>query len=96
MVVDYRGQILSEFNESIEGFAAATIDIKRLREYRASVKILGLPTLRTEYFRHMYQKPIYAKNAWVNKPSTWQAFDTRLDESIQRLIGQNIYAGIDE
>ena len=51
MVVDYRGQILSEFNESIEGFAAATIDIKRLREYRASVKILGLPTLRTEYFR---------------------------------------------
>jgi len=96
MVVDYRGQVLSELNESIEGFAAATIDIKRLREYRASVKILGLPTLRTEYFRNMYQKPIYAKNAWVNEPSTWKAFDKHLDDSIQALIDQNIYARISD
>lgn len=93
MIVDYRGVILNEFDSCIEGFAADTIDVQRLREYRLN-EINTWPSLamlRTEYYRKLYEKPIYPKNLWVEKESTFPEMAKVIQESRQKLVEQGVW-----
>jgi len=93
MIVDYRGQVLSCITYEGEGYAAAKINIEELRDHRDRA-LFGnwLPLLRTECYRKIYDKPIYPKNTWLEKPTgSREEVETVLRETIGKLQGQGVY-----
>lgn len=69
MIVDYRGQIISRAKYPNEAYACAKINIEELRDARERNNWgHWIPTLRTEQYRCIYEKPIYPKNLWIEKP----------------------------
>lgn len=69
MIVNYKGEILCKVPHMSEGFAAATINIEELREYRRTCALGGgIPYVMSEMFRKIYDIPIYPKNLCANGP----------------------------
>jgi len=66
MIVDYRGRVLAQHDANTNCWAAAVIDVARLRHFRAHATMRNwLKELRTEIFRPIYTRPIYEKNAYL-------------------------------
>ncbi|MFC2013989.1 nitrilase-related carbon-nitrogen hydrolase [Chloroflexota bacterium] len=93
MIVDYRGQLLSHILYGTEGYACSKINIEELRDHRDRVLTIGnwLPTIRSEYYRKIYEKPIYPRNTWLKNRKTWDKDNAVIKESISRLQEQGIY-----
>jgi predicted amidohydrolase len=68
MIVNYRGRILSQVEHPESGYAASLINIDELREYRCESMMGLLPHVITEQWRHIYEKPIWPKNLYLEKP----------------------------
>jgi len=93
MIVDYRGQLLSCINYGGEGYAAAKINIEELRDHRDRVLCLGnwLPLVKSEYYRKIYEKPLYPPNKWVDELKTQDKDNTLVKQIISKLQQQGIF-----
>ena len=93
MIVDYKGQVLSGCDSTIEGYCNAVLNIEALRNHR-EMALFGnwLPTLRTEYFNKLYDKPIFPKNRWMEEPTgTRDEYVTMLRATIKKFQDEGIY-----
>ena len=93
MIVDYKGQVLSGCDSTIEGYCNAVLNIEALRNHR-EMALFGnwLPTLRTEYFNKLYDKPIFPKNKWMEKTTgTRDEYLTMLRGTIKKFQDEGIY-----
>jgi len=64
MVVNYKGEVLSQTVESGDCYAAAEINIDALRHFRENAKVLNwIPYIRSEIFRKLYDNVIWPANA---------------------------------
>lgn len=72
---------------------SAIIDIESLRNFRTmNLNSNWLKDLRTELFKHMYDKPIYPKNLWLHdEPVHHEKADNIYRQSIQNLIDRGTY-----
>ena len=92
MIVDYKGQVLFECEYATEGHACALINIEELRDWRDRNPLNSMPLLRTEYFRKLYEKPIYPKNIYLDKaPGGREEFEAEIMKTIRKLQEQGIY-----
>ena len=95
MIVDYRGQILSRVLYAGEAFACAIINIEELRDYRErALHGNWIPGLAVEYYRKIYDKPVYPKNLWLEKSPGVIRDRTKVlhfNESMRRLQEQGIF-----
>jgi beta-ureidopropionase len=101
MVIDYKGGIIHECNCSgAEGFAAGTIDIERLREYRARAKNLQtyLKDLRVEQYKLIYEAAeamgiSFPKNRWMKnlQGRSHAETDKIMEGIVQKLIGLGVW-----
>jgi len=93
MILDFRGQIINGCNYPTEGFCSAVLNVEALRNHRDMSRAVNwLATLRTEYFKKLYEKPIFPKNVWLEKPTGNTAKHLgMLGESVKRLQEEGIY-----
>lgn len=63
MIVDYRGQIISQSHTTSETYIAAPINIEQLRYHRVRGRAYFLSQLRTEIYKKLYEKTIWPKNS---------------------------------
>lgn len=93
MIVDYRGQVLSCIDYGGEGYAAAKINIEELRDHRDRVVCMGnwLPMIRSEYYRKIYEKPLYPRNRWLEDLKSLDKDNAVVKEIIRKLQQQGIY-----
>jgi predicted amidohydrolase len=69
MIVDYKGRILTRTLKTGDTLIYATINVDELRRFRQTAHAYNfLPALRTEVFGKIYEKPIWPKNHWLEKP----------------------------
>lgn len=93
MIVDYRGQVLSCIDYGGEGYTAARIDIEALRDHRDRVISMGnwLPLIKSEYYRKIYEKPLYPRNLWRENLKSQDKDNAVVKETIRKLQQQGIY-----
>ncbi|MDL2253439.1 hydrolase [Ruminococcaceae bacterium OttesenSCG-928-I18] len=87
-IVDFRGEIMAQMNNTVNTFVSANIDIEALRNFRTmNLNSNWLKDLRVELFKRMYEKPIYPKNMWMDKePVSHEEADVVYRQSIEDLI----------
>lgn len=69
MIVDYKGRILAQSKKTGDTLIYNTINVDELRKFRQTAKAFNfLPALRTEVFQKIYEKPIWPKDLWLEKP----------------------------
>jgi predicted amidohydrolase len=70
MVVDYRGQIISRVDYGNgTTWIAGTIDIEALRHFRVTAQWDNwLKDLTTEQYQLIYERPIYPRNLYLERP----------------------------
>lgn len=92
-IIDYRGEIMAHQNNNANTMISAIIDIESLRNFRTmNLNSNWLKDLRTELFKHMYDKPIYPKNLWLHdEPVHHEKADNIYRQSIQNLIDRGTY-----
>ena len=92
-IVDYRGEVISYSASGANTMVAAIIDIEALRRFRTmNLNSNWTKDLRTELYRHMYDRPIHPKNLWLERePLTHEPMDEIYRANIQRLIERGAY-----
>jgi len=71
MVVDYRGRILAQTKTTNESVVGAEINIHNLRAVRRDCGFIAmLPHIQSELFSKIYEKPVWPKNCYLDKPGT--------------------------
>jgi hypothetical protein len=70
MVVDYTGRVIAEMTHGgASTFLTATMDVEALRDYRTrSPWGSWLKDLTTEQYQLIYERPLFPRNLWLNKP----------------------------
>lgn len=99
MIVDYRGKVMARCAYAMESYCNAKIDIEALRDHRDRAQTLGnwLPGLRTEYFRHLYDMPVWPKNARLHEDPSTSRIRSVADaeglfkDSVRKLQSQGIF-----
>lgn len=92
MIVDYKGQVLAECDYATEGHTWALINIEELRDWRDRNLFNPVSLLKTEYFRKIYDKPIYPKNLYLDKlPGGRAQFEAEVRKTIRKLQERGIY-----
>ncbi len=92
MIVDYKGRLLARSLKTGDTLIFATINVDELRKFRLTAKAFNfLPALRTEVFAKIYEKPIWPKNIWLEKPPAnildlEKAFDQAKDRLKKRKV----------
>ncbi|HET8562450.1 MAG TPA: nitrilase-related carbon-nitrogen hydrolase [Candidatus Binatia bacterium] len=93
MIVDFNGQIIGTSPYPGEAACAAVIDIEALRQRRADPHDSPLAELRTDIYREIYARDIYAKNRHANSVpgETREERLSYFPEVYQRLVAQKSY-----
>jgi len=92
MIVDYKGQLLFKCDYATEGHGLGFINIEELRDWRDRNPFNSVPLLRTEYFKKLYERPIYPKNLYMDKaPGGRAEFDAEIRRTIKKLQEQGTY-----
>lgn len=92
MIIDYHGALLCHADYGGETVTFAVIDIESLRKRRTDRRINWITQLRTEVYRKMYEKPIYPKNLFLERPLTSLAGTERMDaQPVERFIKEGIW-----
>ena len=90
MIINYRGQILSEVPGTSVSYAAALINIEELRSYRAESKYNPLPVLMPELWGNLYSRAAEKfpcpKNLYLDKPLNYQERDQMFTRVAQEMI----------
>src|SRR6266536_651920 len=70
MIVDFKGRIVGQHRYGAgSSYMAGTIDIDALRKFRAQAQWDNwMKDLRTELFQLVYERPIYPRNLYLNRP----------------------------
>ncbi len=70
MVIDYEGRVISRHDYgSGSSWCGAVIDIEALRYFRTHSDWMSwMKDMRNELFQLIYEKPIYPKNLWIDRP----------------------------
>jgi predicted amidohydrolase len=70
MVVDYRGRVVGRHDYGAgSSYVAGTVDIQALRDFRARAQWDNwLKDLRTEQYQLIYERPIYPRNLYLDRP----------------------------
>jgi predicted amidohydrolase len=96
MIVDHRGNIIVKQPGMANGdsFVSAVLDVEALRRARLANGVTNwFKDLRTEQYAAIYQKPIYPKNQYLQRPPTegWLAREavTRAG-TIERLVERGV------
>lgn len=85
MIVDYRGRILAQTKTTDESVIGAEINMKSLRSVRRDCGFISmLPHIQSEIFSKIYEKPMWPKNRWLDKPGTVGEFIKVRQELIQK------------
>ena len=92
-IVDFYGNIISYSASGYNTMVAAIIDIESLRQFRVmNLNSNWTKDLRTELFRHMYDKPIHPKNLWLkDEPKHHNEVDKIYRQNIETLIERGAY-----
>ncbi|MCZ6878897.1 MAG: hydrolase [Acidobacteria bacterium] len=90
MIINYRGQIMSETPNVNVSYAAALINIEELRSYRAESKYNPLPALIPELWGRLYSKAAEkfpsTKNLYLERVPNYQERDRVFTEVVQEMI----------
>jgi hypothetical protein len=90
MIINYRGQIMSESPNVNVSYAAALINIEELRSYRAESKYNPLPALIPELWGRLYSKAAEkfppTKNLYLERVPNYQERDRMFTEVAQEMI----------
>ena len=85
MIVDYRGRIIAQTKTGNESVIGAEINMQNLRLVRRDYGIGSmLPLIQSEIFSKVYEKPMWPKNLWLDRPGTVQDFVKVRRELIQK------------
>jgi hypothetical protein len=70
MIVDYRGRVVGRHDYGAgSSYLAGTVDIQALRDFRARAQWDNwLKDLRTEQYQLIYERPIYPRNLYLDRP----------------------------
>ncbi len=70
MIVDYKGRVVGkQLYGAGSSYVAGVIDIEALRDHRARAQWDNwMKDLRTEQYRLIYDRPIYPKNLYLDRP----------------------------
>jgi predicted amidohydrolase len=70
MVVDYKGRVVGQHLYGAgSSYVAGTVDIQALRDFRARAQWDNwLKDLRTELYQLVYERPIYPRNLYLERP----------------------------
>jgi hypothetical protein len=96
MIVNFRGQIMAQQKgwTSGDSFVCTVLDIEHLRRLRIANGLYNqFKDLRTEQYRAIYDKPIYPKNQYLERPPAegWLAReDATRAKNIQTLIERGV------
>ena len=92
-IVDYMGNIISYSASGSNTIVAAVIDIEALRQFRVmNLNSNWTKDVRTELFKHMYDKPIHPKNLWLDdEPKTHSEVDPIYRANIETLLERGVY-----
>jgi len=93
MIVDYKGRLLARSTKSGDTLIYSTINLDELRKFRNTAKAFNfLPALRTEVFGKIYEKPIWPKNIWLEKPpKNIMELDTAFNQAKKRLREREVF-----
>jgi len=96
MVVNYKGQIVGQHLYSGgSSYVAGTVDIEALRDHRArALWDNWMKDLRTEMYQLLYEKPIYPKNLYLDRPPYKHAEYRRevIDKQVRKMHDAGIWA----
>ena len=94
MLIDYRGQILSETIQGTETFTAGIINVDALRDHRKRAKFMNfLPYLKTEIYQSIYKQQIWPKNLALGKPPGKHAeVDMIFERTVKELQRRGTFA----
>ena len=98
MIVNYRGQILCQINNTNVTYAAAMINVEELREYRSKASVYTLPYTTPEMWAQIYsslaEKYPYPKNSHTTEPSlAYAERKERMREIVGRMIDASVIKG---
>jgi len=95
-VIDYRGQIVGRHDYSAgSSWVAGTIDVEALRKFRASAQWDNwVKDLTTEQYQIIYEKPVYPKNLYLDRPPYDHASYRRevIDKQVRLMHERDIWA----
>lgn len=92
MIVDYHGALLCHADYQGEAVTGAIIDVEGLRRRRQDPKHNWVSQLRTEVYHKAYEKPIYQKNLFLERPPTDLSFKERqAAQGIDRFFKEGIW-----
>jgi predicted amidohydrolase len=85
MIVDYRGRIIAQTKTNNESVIGAEINMQSLRLARRDYAMGSmLPLIQAEVFSKIYEKPMWPKNRWLDRPGTSAEFTKVRQELIQK------------
>ncbi|MHA1554520.1 MAG: nitrilase-related carbon-nitrogen hydrolase [Alphaproteobacteria bacterium] len=91
MIVNYRGQVMSQVGHPESGYAAALLNIEELREYRCESMMGLLPHLAIEQWREIYARPLWPKNLYLDHPpGPREERAQRYREAVRELIDRGL------
>jgi predicted amidohydrolase len=100
MVVDYKGRIVGQHLYGAgSSYVAGTVDIQALRDFRARAQWDNwLKDLRTELYQLVYERPIYPRNLYLERPPyTHDEFRRQvLEAQVRKLHELDIWAKLAE
>jgi len=85
MIVDYRGRIIAQTKTNSESVIGAEINMSSLRQARKNYGMGSmLPLIQSEIFSKIYEKPMWPKNRWLDRPGTSMEFKEVRQELIEK------------
>ena len=85
MIVDYRGRIIAQTKTDNESVIGAEINMQSLRSARRDYGMGAmLPHIQSEVFAKIYEKPMWPKNRWLDRPGTSEEFTKVRQELIRK------------
>lgn len=92
MIVNYRGQVLSQVRHPQEGYACAMINIDELREYRCASMMGLLPHISEEWGEIYWGANFWPKDIYLKRPpGGHQEAEKRYQKAVDRLIRRGVF-----
>ncbi len=96
MIVDYKGRVVGRHRYgSGSSYVAGTVDIQALRDFRARAQWDNwLKDLRTEQYQLIYERPVYPRNLYLDRPPYKHEEFRRevIDKQVRKLHELGIWA----
>lgn len=95
MIVDYRGKIVGQHRYGAgSSYVAGTIDIDALRDFRTRAQWDNWQKdLRTEIYQLIYEKPVYPKNLYLDRPPMTHAEfrENVIERQIELMVERGVW-----